>query len=144
MMMTSGLDLEAILHKNKPTLSSGRVEYGGQLEKSYQPPEEQHVLLDLYPSDVVEKDGVVLRKVSPYVIGSSSLLGVMNTYSRQGMVLEGLTGEFGDRVVDHEVKRQKPEILKLVGKPYKFLPKQYSSPTAVDIFGPYVVTFVGV
>jgi predicted DNA-binding transcriptional regulator len=45
---------------------------------------------------------------------------------------------------DHEVKETIPEILELVGKPYKFLPKQYSSPTMVDIFGPYVVTFVGV
>jgi predicted transcriptional regulator len=45
---------------------------------------------------------------------------------------------------DYEVKEQKPEILKVVGKPYKFLPKKYSSPTAVDIFGDYVVTFVGV
>ena len=45
---------------------------------------------------------------------------------------------------DYEVKEQKPEILKLVGKPYKFMPKEYSSPTAVDIFGDYVVTFVGV
>jgi predicted transcriptional regulator len=45
---------------------------------------------------------------------------------------------------DNEVKTQKPEILKLVGKPYKFLPKEYSSATAVDIFGDYVVTFVGV
>jgi len=47
-------------------------------------------------------------------------------------------------IFDYEVKEQKPEILKLVGKPYKFLPKKYSSPTAVDIFGDYVVTFVGV
>jgi sugar-specific transcriptional regulator TrmB len=45
---------------------------------------------------------------------------------------------------DYEVKEQKPEILKLVGKPYKFLPKEYSSGTAIDIFGDYVVTFVGV
>ena len=45
---------------------------------------------------------------------------------------------------DYEVKEQKPEILKVVGKPYRFLPKKYSSPTAVDIFGDYVVTFVGV
>ncbi|MEK6910432.1 MAG: helix-turn-helix domain-containing protein [Nanoarchaeota archaeon] len=45
---------------------------------------------------------------------------------------------------DHEVKEQKPEILKTVGKPYKFLPKKYSSDTAIDIFGPYVVAFVGV
>jgi sugar-specific transcriptional regulator TrmB len=45
---------------------------------------------------------------------------------------------------DHEVKRETPEILKIVGKPYRFLPKKYSSATAVDIFGDYVVTFVGV
>ncbi|HLC77633.1 MAG TPA: helix-turn-helix domain-containing protein [Candidatus Nanoarchaeia archaeon] len=45
---------------------------------------------------------------------------------------------------DYEVKEQKPEILKFVGKPYKFLPRKYSSVTAIDIFGPYVVTFVGV
>ncbi len=45
---------------------------------------------------------------------------------------------------DDEIKKQNPEILKLVGKPYKFLPKEYSSKTAIDIFGPYVVTFVGV
>jgi len=47
-------------------------------------------------------------------------------------------------IFDHEVKTEKPEILELVGKPYKFLPKKYSSQTAVDIFGDYVVTFVGV
>jgi len=45
---------------------------------------------------------------------------------------------------DYEVKTQKPEILKLVGKPYKFLPKKYSSQTSIDIFGDYVVAFVGV
>lgn len=47
-------------------------------------------------------------------------------------------------IFDYEVKEQKPEILKLVGKPYKFFPKAYSSSTAVDIFGDYVVAFVGV
>jgi len=45
---------------------------------------------------------------------------------------------------DYEIKEQKQEILKIVGKPYKFLPKEYSSNTAVDIFGDYVITFVGV
>ncbi len=45
---------------------------------------------------------------------------------------------------DYEVKEQKPEILKLVQGHYKFFPKEYSSATAVDIFGDYVVTFVGV
>jgi len=47
-------------------------------------------------------------------------------------------------IFDYEVKQQKPEILKLVGKPYKFLPENYSSPTCIDIFGDRVVTFVGV
>ncbi len=47
-------------------------------------------------------------------------------------------------IFDHEIKEQKPEILKLVGKPYKFFPKEYSSPAAVDIFGDRVVTFVGI
>lgn len=46
-------------------------------------------------------------------------------------------------IFDHEVKEQMPEILDVVGKPYKFFPEKYSSPAAVDIFGPYVVTFVG-
>jgi sugar-specific transcriptional regulator TrmB len=45
---------------------------------------------------------------------------------------------------DYEVKEQKPEILKIVGKPYKFMPKKYSSTTAIDIFGDRVVNFVGV
>jgi len=45
---------------------------------------------------------------------------------------------------DYTVKEQKPEILKIVKRNYKFLPKKYSSSTAVDIFGDYVVTFVGV
>ena len=45
---------------------------------------------------------------------------------------------------DYEVKEKKSEILKFVGKPYRFLPKKYSSLTAIDIFGPYVITFVGV
>jgi predicted transcriptional regulator len=46
-------------------------------------------------------------------------------------------------IFDYEVKEQTPEILKLVGKPYKFLPKKYSSPTMIDVFGDYVATFVG-
>lgn len=45
---------------------------------------------------------------------------------------------------DYEVKEKCPEILELVGGQYKFLPKEYSSSTAIDIFGDYVVTFVGV
>jgi sugar-specific transcriptional regulator TrmB len=47
-------------------------------------------------------------------------------------------------IFDYEVKEQKPEILKLVGKSYKFFPKEYSSQTSIDIFGDRVVTFVGV
>ena len=47
-------------------------------------------------------------------------------------------------IFDYEIKREKSEILKVVGKPYKFLPPKYSSPTAIDIFGDYVIMFVGV
>jgi len=39
---------------------------------------------------------------------------------------------------DHEVKSECPEILKHVGKHYKFLPKEYSSPASIDIFGDHV------
>lgn len=47
-------------------------------------------------------------------------------------------------IFDYEVKERNPEILNFVGKPYKFLPKEYSSQTSVDIFGDRVVTFIGV
>lgn len=47
-------------------------------------------------------------------------------------------------IFDYDVKKQQPDILDVVGKPYKFLPEGYSSPTMVDIFGPYVVTFIAV
>lgn len=47
-------------------------------------------------------------------------------------------------IFDHNVKEEKPGILPLVEGTYKFLPKNYASQTAVDIFGPYVVTFIGV
>ncbi|HLC90900.1 MAG TPA: helix-turn-helix domain-containing protein [Candidatus Nanoarchaeia archaeon] len=45
-------------------------------------------------------------------------------------------------IFDYEVKERLPEILKVVGKPYKFLPREYSSLMMVDIFGDYVTTFI--
>lgn len=39
---------------------------------------------------------------------------------------------------DHEVSELKHEIVTHVGKHYKFLPKGYSAPAAVDIFGSHV------
>lgn len=39
---------------------------------------------------------------------------------------------------DHEVKSSVPEILKYVGKNYKFLPKKYSTVSSVDVFGDHV------
>lgn len=44
---------------------------------------------------------------------------------------------------DYEVKNQIPHVPKAVGKPYKFLPKKYSTPSMVDIFGDHVVSFTG-
>ena len=39
---------------------------------------------------------------------------------------------------DAEVKTECPEILKHVGKEFKFLPSAYSTPAAIDIFGDHV------
>jgi len=44
---------------------------------------------------------------------------------------------------DYEIKGQAPHVPKAVGKPFKFLPKQYSTPSMVDIFGDHVVSFTG-
>lgn len=46
-------------------------------------------------------------------------------------------------IFDTEVKTSAPEILKDVGKPYKFLPQKYSTTGAIDIFGDKIVTFSG-
>jgi sugar-specific transcriptional regulator TrmB len=39
---------------------------------------------------------------------------------------------------DHEVKKDCPQIIPHVGGNYKFLPKGYSTPAAIDIFGSHV------
>lgn len=44
---------------------------------------------------------------------------------------------------DYEVKDKASHVPKAVGKPYKFLPKEYSTPSMVDIFGDHVVSFTG-
>jgi sugar-specific transcriptional regulator TrmB len=46
-------------------------------------------------------------------------------------------------IFDHAVKNEAPELLPLLGKPYKFLPEEYSTTGAIDIFGDHVVTFAG-
>lgn len=46
-------------------------------------------------------------------------------------------------IFDSAVKTQAPELLPILGKPYKFLPKEYSTTGAIDIFGDHIVTFSG-
>ena len=46
-------------------------------------------------------------------------------------------------IFDHDVKDKLPEVLQSVGKPYRFLPKNFSTDSTMDIFGDYVVTFHG-
>lgn len=46
-------------------------------------------------------------------------------------------------IFDHEVKNLGPDILPQLGKPYKFLPPEYSTNGAIDIFGDHIVTFSG-
>lgn len=46
-------------------------------------------------------------------------------------------------IFDHEVRDKLPHVLKAVGKLYKFLPKDFSTDSTMDIFGDHVVTFNG-
>ncbi len=46
-------------------------------------------------------------------------------------------------IFDAEVKNFAPDLLKTLGKPYRFMPSQYSTTGAIDIFGDYIVTFSG-
>lgn len=46
-------------------------------------------------------------------------------------------------IFDHEVRKLAPDIVQTLGKPHKFLPKEYSTTGAIDIFGDHVVTFSG-
>lgn len=46
-------------------------------------------------------------------------------------------------IFDAEVKTLAPDLLKTLGKPYKFLPPEFSTTGAIDIFGDRIVTFSG-
>ena len=46
-------------------------------------------------------------------------------------------------IFDAEVHEKLPHVLKAVGKPYKFLPKAFSTDSTMDIFGDHIVTFHG-
>ncbi len=45
---------------------------------------------------------------------------------------------------DHRVKQKLPQAMKNVGGEFKVLPKEYSTPGVMDVFGDYVVTFTSV
>lgn len=44
---------------------------------------------------------------------------------------------------DYEVQDQAPYVPEAVGMPFKYLPKEYSTPSMIDIFGDRVVSFTG-
>ncbi len=46
-------------------------------------------------------------------------------------------------IFDHEVQKKLPHVIKSVGKPYKFLPENFSTDSTMDVFGDHVVTFNG-
>lgn len=46
-------------------------------------------------------------------------------------------------IFDAEVETKLPEVPKAVGKPYKFLPKKYSTNSTIDICGDHIMTFTG-
>lgn len=47
-------------------------------------------------------------------------------------------------IFDSSVKEKAPELLPLLGKPHKFLPAEYSTTGAIDVFGDHIVSFSGV
>ncbi|MDP7069564.1 MAG: hypothetical protein QF815_03480 [Candidatus Peribacteraceae bacterium] len=46
-------------------------------------------------------------------------------------------------IFDYDVQTHVSHIPKLVGPPYKFAPKKYSTESAIEVFGDRVVTFTG-
>ena len=42
---------------------------------------------------------------------------------------------------DADIQNLAPDLLKTLGKPYRFLPSQYSTTSAIDIFGDHIVNF---
>ena len=46
-------------------------------------------------------------------------------------------------IFDADVEHRLREVPHTVGRPYKFLPKKYSTDSAIDIFGEHIVTFTG-
>jgi hypothetical protein len=46
-------------------------------------------------------------------------------------------------IFDYEVQEKVPHVPKAVGKPYKFAPKEYTTESAIEVFGDHVVTFTG-
>ncbi|MBP6881294.1 MAG: hypothetical protein KBC35_01590 [Candidatus Pacebacteria bacterium] len=40
--------------------------------------------------------------------------------------------------------REHPEVMKIIGAPYKFLPEKYATESSIDIFGDYVAMYSGV
>jgi predicted transcriptional regulator len=46
-------------------------------------------------------------------------------------------------IFDWEVREKLPSAPKAVGKPYKFTPPEYSSQSAIEVYGDRVVTFTG-
>ena len=46
-------------------------------------------------------------------------------------------------IFDNVVKEKAPEILLSLGEDYRTMPAEYSTESAIDIFGDYVVTFTG-
>jgi len=46
-------------------------------------------------------------------------------------------------IFDWDVQTKVPHVPKLVGKPYKFAPKEYTTESAIEVFGDHVVTFTG-
>lgn len=88
---------------------------------------------------------ILEEKKDIYGIGSKGTWfdeRISNFAKRMGKKYEALG--IKSHVIYDEVLRSYPEVIRIVGKNYKFLPKKYSTESSIDIFGQYVAIYSGV
>jgi sugar-specific transcriptional regulator TrmB len=67
----------------------------------------------------------------------------LQTYIKKFLKQAKTQGIKYHHIFDHQVKVLAPELLPILGKPFRFMPPQYSTTGAIDIFGDHIVTFSG-
>lgn len=88
---------------------------------------------------------ILRRKKDVYFIGAKGLWFDPKLKSfLTGFLLEAqrLNIKY-NHIFDAGIREKAPNIIEKLGKPYKFLPAEYSTGSALDIFGDHIATFSG-